>query len=106
LILDSDGKERFRLEGYLPKDEFRSQLEIGLARVALMNKDWADAERRYADVLEHYPNSKAASEALYWKGVSTYKKTNDHTILGQMPALFRQKYPESIWALKTIAWEH
>ena len=71
-----------------------------------MKKDWADAEQRYSRILEHYPNSSAAPEALYWKGVSYYKKTNDHAVLGEMPALFRQKYAESIWALKTIAWEH
>lgn len=106
LILDSNGKERYRIEGYLPKVEFRAQLEMGLARVAFMNKDWADAERRYAAVLDHYPDSKAAPEALYWKGVSHYKLTNDHTILGEMPELFRQKYPNSIWALKTAAWSH
>ncbi len=106
LILDSDGKERHRIEGYLPKDEFRPQLELGLARLAFMNKDWADAERRYADVLERYPDSKAAPEALYWKGVSHYKKTNDHTVLGEMPDQFRQRYPDSIWALKTAPWAH
>lgn len=106
LILDPSGVERHRLEGYLPKDEFRAQLEMGLARIAFMNKDWADAERRYAAVLDHYPDSKAAPEALYWKGVSHYKATNDHTVLGEMPGLFRPKYPDSIWALKTAAWEH
>ena len=106
LILDSKGKERFRLEGYLPKDEFRAQLELGLAQVAFMNKKWADAERRYTEVLERYPNSKAAPEALYWKGVSHYKATNDHTVLGELPEQFRQRYPDSIWALKTAAWEH
>lgn len=95
-----------RLEGYLPKDEFRAQLEMGLARVALMSKNWADAERRYADVLERYPNSKAAPEALYWKGVSRYKATNDHTILGELPKQFKEKYPDNIWALKTAAWAH
>ena len=104
LILDSKGKERFRLEGYLPKDEFRSQLELGLARVAFMNKKWADAERRYTEVLERYPNSKAAPEALYWKGVSHYKTTNDHTVLGELPEQFQQRYPDSTWALKTAAW--
>lgn len=106
LILDSDGVERMRLEGYLPKDEFRAQLEMGLARLAFMNKDWADAERRYAEVLDHYPKSKAAPEALYWKGVSRYKATNDHTILGELPGQFKEKYPDSIWALKTAAWAH
>lgn len=103
VILDPKGVERFRIEGYLPKEEFRAQLELGLARVAFMNKRWADAERRYTDVLDRYPESAAAPEALYWKGVSHYKATNDHTVLGDLPGEF-QKYPDSIWALKTIAW--
>jgi hypothetical protein len=106
LILDSDGKERWRIEGYLPKEEFRAQLELGLARVAFTHKQWAEAERRYAEVLERYPDSKSAPEALYWKGVSHYKATNDHTVLGEMPGQFKEKYPESVWALKTAAWEH
>lgn len=106
LILDSNGKERYRLEGYLPKDEFRPQLELGLGRVAFMNKDWSDAERRYAEVLDRYPNSKAAPEALYWKGVSHYKATNDHTVLGETAEQFRQKYSDSIWALKSLPWAH
>lgn len=106
LILDPNGVERFRLEGYLPKDEFRAQLELGLARVAFMGKHWAEAEQRYGAVLEKYPQSKSAPEALYWKGVSHYKVTNDHTVLGELPGQFREQYPESIWALKTAAWEH
>ena len=106
LILDSNGKERFRIEGSLPKDEFRAQLELALARVAFMGKSWADAERRYTEVLERYPNSKAAPEALYWKGVSHYKATNDHTVLGELPGQFEEKYPDSSWALKTAAWVH
>ena len=106
LILDSNGKERFRIEGYLPKDEFRAQLELALARVAFMSKNWADAEHRYGEVVERYPNSKAAPEALYWKGVSRYKATNDHTVLGELPGQFEEKYPNSSWALKTAAWVH
>jgi len=104
LVLDSKGVERHRIEGYLPTDEFRAQLEVALARVAFMNKKWADAEQRYAAVLERYPNSKSAPEALYWKGVSHYKGTNDHTVLGELPGEFQQKYADSIWAMKTAAW--
>ena len=106
LILDPNGKERYRIEGYLPVEEFRAQLELGLARVAFMSKNFADAERRYAAVLDRYADTKAAPEALYWKGVSRYKITNDHTVLSELPAMFRQKYPDSIWALKSVAWEH
>jgi TolA-binding protein len=106
LILDANGVERQRLEGYLPNEEFRAQLDMGLARVAFMNKNWTDAERRYGEVLDRYPNSKVAPEALYWKGVSHYKATNDHTVLGELPQQFEQKYPDSVWALKTAAWAH
>lgn len=104
--MDSEGNERWRIEGYLPKDEFRAQLDMGLARVAFMQKQWADAERRYATVLEHYPDSKSAPEALYWRGVSHYKATNDHTVLGELPGQFKEKYPDSLWAMKTAAWLH
>lgn len=69
-----------------------------------MNKRWAEAERGYAEVLERYPDSKVAPEALYWKGVSHYKATNDHTVLGELPAPFQAEYPDSVWALKTAAW--
>jgi hypothetical protein len=106
VILDPQGEERYRIEGYLPVAEFRVQLEMGLARVAFMSKNWAEAERRYAAVLDRYPDSKAAPEALYWKGVSRYKATNDHTVLGELPAQFEQKYPDSVWALKSAPRVH
>jgi hypothetical protein len=106
LVLDSNGVERLRIEGYLPRDEFRAQLEMGLARVAFMQKQWADAERRYAQVVEHYPDSKVAPEALYWRGVSHYKRTNDHAVLGEMANTFAEKYQDSVWALKASVWSH
>lgn len=71
-----------------------------------MSKKWAEAEGKYTAVLDRYPQSQAAPEALYWKGVSHYKTTNDHTVLGELPEQFRQKYPNSIQALKSVAWEH
>ena len=106
VILDPNGKERYRIEGYLPTEEFRAQLELGLARVAFMSKNFADAERRYAAVLERFGQSKSAPAALYWKGVSRYKVTNDHTVLSELPAQFREHYPDSIEALKSAPWEH
>ena len=104
LIMDSSGKERWRIEGYLPKNEFRAQLEMGLARISFMDKQWADAEQRYARVIERYAETAAAPEAVYWRGVSQYKRTNDHTVLGQVPKTLQQKYPDSIWAKKALPW--
>jgi len=104
LILDPGAVERFRLEGYLPNAEFRAQLELGLARAAFMNKKWADAEMRYGQVVERYPESAAAPEAQYWAGVAPYKATNDHTALGQTAGRFKTRYPQSIWAQKALPW--
>jgi TolA-binding protein len=103
-VLDENGKERHRIEGYLPKEEFAAQLLLGLARVSLMQKKWADAEKLYAEIVEKYPNSDAAPEAVYWKAVSHYKATNDHTVLGDVPKTLQQKYPDSVWAKKAIPW--
>jgi TolA-binding protein len=103
-VLDENGKERHRIEGYLPKEEFAAQLLLGLARVSFMQKKWVDAEKLYAEILEKYPNSDAAPEAVYWKAVSHYKATNDHTVLGDVPKTLQEKYPDSVWAKKAIPW--
>ncbi len=106
LVMDADGTERLRIEGYLTKDEFRAHLEMGLARIAFMNKKWGEAEERYARVVERYPDSKMAAEAIYWRGVSSYKRTNDHTVLGEVPEQLKGKYADSVWAMKAIPWSH
>ncbi len=106
LIMNSGGEERWRIEGYLPKNEFRSQLEMGLARIAFMDKQWVDAEQRYGQIIERYAETAAAPEAVYWRGVSQYKRTNEHTVLGGVAQELREKYPQSVWAQKASVWSH
>jgi len=106
LILDSEGKERWRIEGYLPKTEFHARLELGLARVDFMHKLWSQAEQRYAAIVERYPQTAAAPEAVYWRVISRYKMTNDHTVLGAAAEELSQKYPGSEWALKASVFSH
>jgi outer membrane protein assembly factor BamD (BamD/ComL family) len=104
LVLDENGKERHRIEGYLPRDEFVAQLLLGLARVSFMQKKWQAAEQIYDEILKKHPDSTAAPEGVYWKGVSHYKATNDHHVLREVPKTLQQKYPESVWAKKAIPW--
>ncbi len=105
-MVDSNGVERYRIEGYLPKDWFRARLEMGLARVAFMHKKWADAENAYASVVERYADTAAAPEAIYWRAVCKYKVMNDHNVLSETPRELGAKYPESEWALKALPWAH
>ena len=104
LLLDGDGRERARIEGYLPKDDFVAALESGLGRIAFVQKKYADAERWYDGVVSRFGNSHSAPGALYWRAVSHYKATNDHTVLGKVAEELRTAYPSSVWASKAIPW--
>ena len=104
LVLESSGKERHRIEGYLPKEEFEAQLDMALGRIAFKQKKWPGAERIYSEVIQKYPKTSSAPEALYWRAVSHYKGTNDHTVLGQAAQDLQQTAPESVWTKKASPW--
>jgi len=84
LLLDSEGKERVRLEGYLPNKDFVAALMSGLGRISFVHKKYADAERWYGDVVACFGDSHFAPEAMYWRSVSHYKASNDHTVLSRV----------------------
>lgn len=105
LILDSAGVERHRIEGFLPADDFLAQVSLGLAKVSFSRNDFADAERRYRDIVEKHPDTETAPEALYWAGVSKYKNTNDPAALRDTARAFGERYQESSWAKKSSVWK-
>lgn len=105
LILDHDGVERHRIEGFLPVDDFLAQLSLGLAKAAFSRGDFADAEKRFRSVVDAYPKTETAPEALYWAGVSRYKGTNDPTALRDTARAFTERYQDSSWAKKSSVWK-
>ena len=106
ILLDSEGKERVRLEGYLPNKDFIAALRNGLGRIAFVQKKYTDAERWYGDVIARWEKTHFAAEAMYWRAVALYKATNDHTVLGKVAEELRRTYPPSVWASKAIPWVH
>ena len=104
LIMDPEGKERFRLEGYLPKDEFGAFLELGLARVAFMRKDWATAEAYYSKILDEDPSSKFVPEAVYYKGVSRYSASHESAELANTATILSERFPGNQWQLRSLPW--
>ncbi|MGQ0761843.1 MAG: hypothetical protein ACT4OT_07495 [Acidobacteriota bacterium] len=106
LVMDSKGVERYRIEGYLPKEWFRARLEMGIARVAFMHKKFADAQKLYAEVSDRFGSLDLAAEAIYFRDVCKYKATNDHTSLGEAAKELAEKFPEDEWRLKSLPWAH
>jgi TolA-binding protein len=104
LVLDEDGVEHHRIEGFLPADDLLGQLMLGRARIAFDHQQWGDAERRYQEIVDQLPNTEAAAEALYWVGVSRYKATGDPAPLQQTARAFKQRYQTTPWAKKASVW--
>ncbi len=63
LIVDREGQERHRIEGFLPADDFLSQLILGSAHAAFAAGDFARAERLFEQVMNSFPSTDAAPEA-------------------------------------------
>ena len=105
LLVDDTGTEHHRVEGFLPADDFLSQLALGIAKAAFARKDYAAAEQLYRDVVDSYPNTDAAPEAMYWTGVSKYRATNDPSALKDTNRAFTERYQDTSWAKKASVWQ-
>ena len=104
LILDADGVERHRIEGFLPTDDFLASLKLGLGRAAFQRGAFEEAERWFREVVEQHPQSESAPEALYWTGVARYKAKGDASALTDTANAFKTRYTDSVWAKKASVW--
>ena len=104
LLLDPNGDEQWRIEGFLPLEDFLGQLMLGRAQMDFKQGKWAEAEKRFREIVEKLPKSDAAPEALYWAGVSKYKASNDPAALNATAKAFTTRYKDSSWAKKASIW--
>jgi outer membrane protein assembly factor BamD (BamD/ComL family) len=104
LILDPDGKERHRIEGYLPNDDFLAQLHLGLAHAAFTAGKFEQAGERFDRIVSDFPGTDAAPEAQYWAGVSRYKATGSADALTATAGAFKQRYGDTPWGKKASVW--
>ena len=106
LVLDPEGTERHRIEGFVPADEFAAQLSLGLGHLAFQAKEYDKAETRFRGVVQSFPSTEAAPEAQYWAGVARYKESHDAGALAETAREFDRRYGDTIWAKKASVWKH
>ena len=104
LMLEPDGTERHRIEGFLPTEDFLAQLMLGVAKTAFARQEWDRAEKLYGEIVEKLPKSTAGPEALYWTGVARYKRTHDPDDLRETGQEFTRRYTDSEWAKRSSIW--
>ena len=103
-IVDANGTERYRIEGFLPTEDFLPQLHLGVAHAAFKSGRFDEAEQRFRAILDRFPKTEAAAEALYWSGVSKYKSSGDAAALGATAKAFKNQFTDSPWAKKASIW--
>jgi hypothetical protein len=103
LVLDANGKERHRVEGFLEAGPLLAQLRLGLAQAAFANQQFDDAERLFEEVVSA-GDADTAPEGAYWAGVTRYKRTGDATHLGATHKRLSEQFAGSAWAKKASIW--
>jgi len=99
-ILDHNGFEMYRWEGFLPPPEFMARTLCGYAMAFLRSKRFERAEALYVDVLTRFSTTYAAPEALYYLGVTRYRRDPHGDELLTQWANLRSRYPASEYRVK------
>lgn len=99
-ILDADGFEYYRWNGYLPPFEFLPQLLVAEAQAYLRLNQLQQAAALYAEVLGRFPTSAVAPETQYYLAVAQYKQSHEGADLRSGWQQLQRRYPESSWRLK------
>ncbi len=105
LVLDPEGKEVRRIEGFLPADELLGQLELALGFEAVNHKRWSDAESYFEAAAHDFPETDAGPEAQYWAGVARYSASHDPAELRKTARAFRERYAGTSWAKRASVWK-
>ena len=101
VITDAQGKVHYRIEGYLPPDDFVARLALGLGKYLLDGKQFAQAAKHFDEVAQRHAGTDMGAEALFWLGVSRFKETHDPAQLRPSWQRLAQEYPHSDWTKRS-----
>jgi len=99
-VLDIDGTELYRWNGYLPPYEFAPQLIAAVAHARLRRKEYDLAKTLYEEVVRRFPTSLVTAEAQYFVGVSAYRATHNQSDLLKAWHDLEKSHPQSEWTVK------
>ena len=101
VIIDDREKIHYRVEGYLPPEEFVAHLSLAIGKYWLNRKQFDRAGDRFDEVARRHSGTDAGAEALYWLGVARYKPSHDPAQLRPIWQRLAEQHPKSEWAKRT-----
>ncbi|MCF8143301.1 MAG: hypothetical protein K9N21_05215 [Deltaproteobacteria bacterium] len=97
LFLDRHRKTHHRVIGFLPPEELIPTILLGVGKTYLETEELDRSLGVLNEMIEKHPLSHAAPEAVYFIGVSLYKKTHKAQPLKEAYEKIQAKYPNSEW---------
>jgi len=97
ITLDEEGNEHHRTVGFLSPEEFIPSLMLGIGKAHFDREKFEPAMALFDGLLKDYPQSDAAPEAVYLRGVSQYKSTHSAKPLKEAYERLHTEYPSSEW---------
>lgn len=98
LVLDGQGHEHHRLVGFLRPEHFVPTLMLMKGKTRFAHARFEESLTLFNQILEEYPGSFPAPEALYLGAVSRYRLEKDTNILKEAQQDITARYPDSEWA--------
>lgn len=102
IVLDTDGHESNRTVGFLSAEELIPALQLGVGKAHYEADKFDRAISTFEKLLTDHPKSSAAPEAIFFRGVSTYKHTNNPKALRESFDKLNAEYPDSEWTKRAF----
>lgn len=97
ITLDTEGKEHHRTVGFLAPEELIPSLLLGMGKSYLETDQFDEALTKLEKLLAEYPRSDSVPEAIYWRGVCSYKATDDPRPLKEAYEQLKAEHTSSEW---------
>jgi thioredoxin-related protein len=94
-FLDYRGKLLHSLPGYLPPEDFRIVMRLGLAAYHIPRGKYSEAIEILTDGLEQFSTNPRAATLRFWRGMANYLKTYDSQQFREEMLEIQETYPNS-----------
>lgn len=102
IVLSSFGVVHQSKLGFFPPEEFIPSLELGLARADFDSDRLDECQKRLERIIDNYPQSASAPEAVYLRGVTSYKISGDAASLKDAYHTLKDTYSSSEWVARAL----
>jgi tetratricopeptide (TPR) repeat protein len=96
-LLDQNGHEHRATVGFLSPEELIPSLLLGIGNMYFHKDAFSEALDHYEEIISKHAESDAAPEAVFQRGVSRYKSTNDPMPLKEAYEQLSRDFPKSTW---------